>query len=147
MPDLNISVVTNQSGAYTISVPPARVRGQPVTLRVRAIGFQPLSRPIALNAGTQTVSFDIKKDITELNAVVVTGVTKATEQIKLPFTVARLDTTLMPVAGNNPIAQLQGKVPGALIVSGTGRPGTAPSIVLRGPVSLNATGRSQEPLY
>src|SRR5437773_7017394 len=94
--ELNISVLTNQSGAYTISVPPARVRGQPVTLRVRAIGFQPLARPIALNAGTQTVSFDIKKDITELNAVVVTGVTRATEQIKLPFTVARLDTTLMP---------------------------------------------------
>ena len=145
--ELNLSVITNQSGAYSISVPAARVRGQPVTLRVRAIGFQPLSRLIALNAGSQTVSFDIKKDVTELNAVVVTGVTKATEQIKLPFTVARLDTTQMPVTGSDPISQLQGKIPGALIVSGSGRPGTAPSIVLRGPVSLNATGRTQQPLY
>ena len=34
-----------------------------------------------------------------------------------------------------------------MIVSATGRPGAAPSVVLRGPVSLNATGRSQGPLY
>ena len=53
----------------------------------------------------------------------------------------------MPVAGSNPLTQLQGKIPGAMIVSATGRPGAAPSIVLRGPVSLNATGRSQRPLY
>lgn len=147
IPDLNISVATNQAGAFTIVVPPARVRGQPIVLRVRAIGFQPQSRPLSLTSGSQTASFDMKKDITELSAVVVTGVTKATEQIKVPFTVARLDTTMMPVAGTDPISQLQGKIPGALIVSGSGRPGSSPSIVLRGPVSLNATGRSQGPLF
>ena len=77
----------------------------------------------------------------------VTGVTRATEQIKLPFTVTRVDTTQMPVSGSNPLTQLQGKIPGALIVNASGRPGAAPSIVLRGPVSLNATGRTQQPLY
>ena len=53
----------------------------------------------------------------------------------------------MPVSGSNPLTQLQGKIPGALIVNASGRPGAAPSIVLRGPVSLNATGRTQQPLY
>ena len=147
VPELNMSVGTNQAGAYTITVPAARVTGQSVTVRARAIGFRPSTSPITLSAGTQTVNFNLTKDLTELSAVVVTGVTKATEQIKLPFTVAKLDTAQMPVAGTNPIAQLQGKIPGATIVSESGRPGTAPSIVLRGPVSLNATGRSQEPLY
>ncbi|HEY3113653.1 MAG TPA: SusC/RagA family TonB-linked outer membrane protein [Gemmatimonadaceae bacterium] len=145
--DLNISVATNQSGAFTITVPAARVRGQPVVLRARAIGYAPGSIPISLSAGSQTIDFSLKKDLTELSAVVVTGVTKATEQIKLPFTVTRVDTSQMPVSGSNPITQLQGKIPGALIVNASGRPGAAPSVVLRGPVSLNATGRTQQPLY
>ena len=147
VPELNISVGTNQAGAYTLSIPAARVSGQAVTIRARAIGYRPSVRPITLSAGGQTADFSLTKDLTELSAVVVTGVTKATEQIKLPFTVAKLDTANMPVSGSDPISQLQGKIPGATIVSESGRPGTAPSIVLRGPVSLNAEGRTQEPLY
>ncbi len=147
IPELNISVATNQSGAFTITVPAGRVRGQPVVLRARAIGYQPGSNPISLAAGEQSVDFSLKKDLTELSAVVVTGVARATEAIKLPFTVTRVDTSQMPVSGSNPLTQLQGKIPGALIVNASGRPGAAPSIVLRGPVSLNATGRTQQPLY
>ncbi|HEV7836575.1 MAG TPA: TonB-dependent receptor plug domain-containing protein, partial [Gemmatimonadaceae bacterium] len=147
VPELNISVATNQSGAFTVTVPGARVRGQAIVLRARAIGYQPSATPITLNSGSQSFDFSLKKDLTELSAVVVTGVTRATEQIKLPFTVTRVDTTQMPVSGSNPLTQLQGKIPGALIVNASGRPGAAPSIVLRGPVSLNATGRTQQPLY
>jgi TonB-linked SusC/RagA family outer membrane protein len=147
VPELNISVTTDPSGAFTINVPAARVRGQAVVVRARAIGFAPAGSSITLNTGSQTVDFTLKKDLTQLAAVVVTGVTAATQQIKLPFTVARLDSAQMPVTGSNPIAQLQGKIPGATIVASSGRPGTAPSIVLRGPVSMDATGRSEEPLY
>jgi len=145
--ELNISVGTDQAGAFTINVPATRITGQSVTVRARAIGYKPAANPITLTEGSQTVNFNLVKDLTELSAVVVTGVTRATEQIKLPFTVARLDTTQMPITGTNPITQLQGKIPGATIVASTGRPGTAPSVLLRGPVSLNAEGRSQEPLY
>ncbi|HEY8831140.1 MAG TPA: SusC/RagA family TonB-linked outer membrane protein [Gemmatimonadaceae bacterium] len=147
VPELNISVTTNPAGAYTIIVPAARVRGQSVVVRARAIGYQPIANPITLNAGSQTVDFNLKQDLTQLAAVVVTGVTAATQQVKLPFTVAHLDSAQMPVTGSNPISQIQGKIPGAQIVAASGRPGTAPSIVLRGPVSLDATGRSEEPLY
>lgn len=145
--ELNISVGTNNSGAFTLNIPQARLTGQPSNLRVRAIGYQPQMRIISLTAGSQTVNFVLRRDVTQLGEVVVTGVATATEQIKLPFTVARIDTTLMPVSGSNPVAQLQGKIPGAMIVSASGRPGAAPSVVLRGPVSLDATGRSQQPLY
>lgn len=147
IPELNISVATNPSGAFTITIPATRVSGQAVTVRARAIGFRPTVAPITLTAGTRTLNFNLTKDLTELSAVVVTGVTRATERIKLPFTVAQIDTTQMPVSGFNPISQLQGKIPGAMVVAASGRPGTAPSIVLRGPVSLNATGRTQQPLY
>jgi TonB-linked SusC/RagA family outer membrane protein len=147
LPELNISVTTNPAGVFTINVPAARVRGQSVVIRARAIGYQPGANPITLNAGSQTVDFNLKQDLTQLAVVVVTGVTGATQQVKLPFTVAHLDSAQMPVTGSNPISQLQGKIPGASIVAASGRPGTAPAIVLRGPVSLDATGRSEGPLY
>jgi len=147
VPELNISVATNQAGVYTITVPAARVSGQRVNVRARAIGYQPVTSLVTLNAGSQSIDFNLKQDLTQLSAVVVTGVTAATEQIKLPFTVSKIDTTLMPVTGSNAIAQLQGKIPGATVVAQSGRPGTAPDIVLRGPVSMDATGRSQQPLF
>lgn len=145
--ELAVSAGTSQTGNYTITIPAARISSQRVTVRARAIGYVPQTRLIVLTSGEQTVSFDLRRDVTQLNEVVVTGVTTATEEIKLPFTVTRVDTTQMPVAGSNPLTQLQGKIPGAMIVSASGRPGASPSIVLRGPVSLNATGRSQAPLF
>jgi TonB-linked SusC/RagA family outer membrane protein len=38
-------------------------------------------------------------------------------------------------------------VPGANIVSASGRPGASPVIMMRGPTSINATGRGQGPLF
>ena len=39
--DLAITVPTNDQGTFTITVPEARVQGQQVNLRVRAIGYAP----------------------------------------------------------------------------------------------------------
>ena len=145
--ELNVSVPTSGTGSYTITIPGARVSGQQVTLRARSVGFQPQTRPVTISAGTQSgVDFVLRTDVTRLSEVVVTGVAAATEQIKVPFAVTRLDSAITPVAGGNVVSQLQGKVPSANIV-GAGRPGAAPQIVLRGVNSLNATNRSQGPLY
>jgi TonB-linked SusC/RagA family outer membrane protein len=145
--ELNVSAPSNAMGSYSITVPQARIAGQVVNIRARAIGYKPQTKPVTLTAGAHTVTFTLVRDATQLSDVVVTGVTTATEQIKLPFTVTKLDTMMMQVQGSNPVTQLQGKIPGAMIVSASGRPGASPSVVLRGPVSLNATGRSQGPLY
>jgi len=143
---LSISVGSTEDGKYTMTVPGARVRGQQVVLRARAIGYVPMVKTITLNAGSQTQDFELKQDVNRLSQVVVTGVTGATEVKKLPFTVAQVTAEDMPVPGANPLSQLQGKVPGANIVSASGRPGTAPAIILRGPQSINASGRGQDPL-
>jgi len=145
--ELSVSVGTNESGTYTINIPAARVSGQTVQVRARAVGFRPEAHPIGVTAGNQTVNFELETDIARLSEVVVTGVTAETQRIKLPFTVARVDTSQMPVSASNPLSQLQGKIPGASIVSASGRPGEAPAVVLRGPVSINATGRGQNPLF
>src|SRR5881628_172649 len=145
--ELRVGVVSNATGQYTLSVPGARVRGQPVVVRVRAIGFKPNSKAITLTAGEQVVDLALGYDVNLLEAIVVTGTQEATEAVKVPFTVNRVDASQLPVPASNPLTQLQGKVPGANIVSSSGRPGAQPAVLLRGPTSINASGRGQDPLY
>jgi len=145
--ELAISVGTNAAGRYTMTIPADRLRGQALQLRARSIGYKADAKPITLRAGNQTFDFTLAKDINRLQEVVTTGVTAGTEQKKLAFSVAQVSEKDMPVPGSNPLSQLQGKVAGANIVSASGRPGTAPAIMLRGPQSINASGRGQDPLY
>lgn len=147
IPELTVSVAAQENGRYTINIPGQRIKGQLVTLVARAIGYKPARKVITLSAGSQTVDFSLEKDVLKLNELVVTGVTGATEQRKVPFAVASVTEKDMPVAGANILTQLQGKVPGAAIVSASGRPGAEPAVLLRGPTSINASGRGQGPLY
>lgn len=145
--ELGITATTGNNGRYQLIVPGARVQGQQVTIRARQIGYKPFSRLFTLTPGEHQVDFTLVTDVNMLEAVVVTGVQEATERIKVPFAVTQVNAAQMPVPAANPLSQLQGKVPGANIVSASGRPGASPAVILRGPTSLNASGRSQEPLY
>jgi TonB-linked SusC/RagA family outer membrane protein len=145
--ELNVQAATNETGHYLITVPGTRVRGQQLQLRVRAIGYRPSSRPVTVTAGEQTVDYSLAADINRLEEIVVTGVLEGTEQKKLPFTVSSVDMSEVPVPPADAIRLLAGRVAGANVTSATGRPGSAPSIILRGPTSINATGRGQGPLF
>ncbi len=146
IPELNLQAITGANGQYALVIPGGRVRAQVVTLRVRSIGHKPAIRQVTLTPGEQTFDFKLAIDVNLLEAVVVTGVQEATERGKVGFDVARVDVANLPVASADPLRTLQGKI-GANIVSGSGRPGTQPAVLLRGPTMLNATGRSQDPLY
>src|SRR3989440_716020 len=145
--ELRVGVVSNATGQFTLLIPGARVRGQQVVVRVRGIGFEPSSKAVTLTPGEQSIDLTLAYDVNLLEAVVVTGTQEATEANKVPFTVSRVDVSQLPVPASNPLTQLQGKVPGANIVSASGRPGAQPSVLLRGPTSINASGRGQDPLY
>lgn len=86
--EMNVSVGTNDQGAYRIVLARERVRGQAVQLRVRAIGFQPQAREVRLTGDSIRADFVLRIDMNRLQEVVVTGVTGATETKKLGFTVA-----------------------------------------------------------
>jgi len=144
---LNISVGANEQGAYTIDVPAARVTGQAVQIQARSFGFLPVSRQITLATGNLTENFALKTDVNRLSEVVVTGVVgEAVERAKVPFAVSRLAQEDIPVPALDPITALAGKMPGVRIASTGGRPGSTPEILMRGPTSINASGRSQQPL-
>ncbi|MDH3369435.1 MAG: SusC/RagA family TonB-linked outer membrane protein, partial [Gemmatimonadota bacterium] len=147
IPALDIGALVGPDGRYTIDVPGDRVRGQAVTVGARGVGYRFQSLQITLTAGRFEVNFTMSTDVFLMEAIVVTGLTAGTEQAKVPFSVDRINAKDLKVPAANPLAQLQGKVPGANIVGHSGRPGEVPSIILRGPKSMNASGRSQEPLY
>src|ERR1051325_7825454 len=143
---VGIGASTNAQGNYTITIPAARVLGQAVNLRVRAIGAQPGVKPIRITEGPQTVDFQLKQDINRLSEVVVTGSVEGVERSKVPFSVGRVTAEDIPVPALDPIRALQGKVPGLRIAQAGGGPGSTPEILMRGPTSINATNRSQQPL-
>jgi len=145
--DLAASAQTNAQGVYTLVVPSARVNGQNVTVRVRAIGYSPETRTIRLTAGTLPEDFTLKTDINRLSEVVVTGtVGEQTERAKVPYAIARLTQADIPVPSLDPVSAIAGKVPGLRIASTGGAPGSSPQIQLRGPTSINTNGRSTSPL-
>jgi len=149
IPDLgpSASAATGAKGTFTITVPAARVSGQQVSLRVRAISYAPESRLIRLTPGNHTEDFVLKADVNRLSEVVVTGVVgDAVECAKVPFAIGRLTNEDIPVPALDPITALQGKVAGLRIASTSGQPGSTPEILMRGPTMINATGRSQQPL-
>ncbi|MEO7455576.1 MAG: SusC/RagA family TonB-linked outer membrane protein [Gemmatimonadaceae bacterium] len=144
--NLSVSVGSNANGVYTVTIPQARVTGQKVNLRVRAIGHQSQVREITILPGTQTQNFTLQADVNRLSEVVVTGVVEGTERSKVPFAVGRITAEDLPVPALDPIKALAGKVAGLRIAQTSGQPGSSPEIQLRGPTSINASGRGQGPL-
>jgi TonB-linked SusC/RagA family outer membrane protein len=146
--DLQISVAADASGNYTLRIPQARLSGGTVNLRVRAIGYAPELKAITLTAGVQNVNFSLKRDINKLAEVVITGMTGATEQTKVPFTVSRVSAEeLEQVPSPNPLTALAGKVAGANISAASGRPGAPPAVMLRAPTSISTNGVGANPVY
>jgi TonB-linked SusC/RagA family outer membrane protein len=146
--DLSISVGTNGSGNYTIVVPGSRATGQTVNVRARAIGYAPGVKPIALTGGSQTLNFTLREDVNRLAEVVITGVTGATEQTKVPFSVSTVNASdLDKVPAQNALTALAGQVPGANITSESGRPGATPSVLLRAPTSISTNLTGASPVY
>src|SRR5205823_1965959 len=79
-----------------------------------------------------------------LEEVVVTGRSAASKTRKTPFTVGVIDNSQIKETPQvTPLGSLEGKIPGAAVLTTSGQPGSEPSIRLRSATSL--TGR-QDPL-
>ncbi len=145
--ELSVSVATDATGHYSVTLTPARLRGATsVTVRARAIGFTPGSK--ITTATSQTIDFTLRQDVNRLSEVIVSGVTAGTEQKKLAFNITRVDAAdLTKVSATDPLTALEGKVPGANIISASGRPGAPPAVLLRAPTSIASSGRGTAPLY
>ncbi|HSJ26353.1 MAG TPA: SusC/RagA family TonB-linked outer membrane protein [Longimicrobiales bacterium] len=139
-----LGAVTNDQGRFLLTNVPAGSQ----TVRVVSLGYETQTQAVTVEAGrTATVNFRLTQTALQIGEIVVTGVAGATPQAKMPFTVSQLRAEDLPVPAVSAASAVQGKVAGATVVQGSGRPGSAPSILLRGPTSINASNRSQEPLF
>ncbi len=146
---LNVGASSGADGNYRLVVPGARIRaGQSVTVTATRTGLAPVSRTVTLSPGaTLSQNFQMATNVLILEDLVVTGTAGPTSRAKVPFTVATVRAEDIEVPPPTAAGAIQGKVAGATVMQGSGRPGAAPTVLLRAPTSINATGRSQEPLY
>jgi TonB-linked SusC/RagA family outer membrane protein len=146
---LAAGTTTGADGTYRLVIPANRLRsGQTVALSVSRQGMTATTRSVTLSPGANlTQNFTLAVGAVLLEDLVVTGTAGPTSREKVPFTVATVRAEDIPVAATSAAGSIQGKVAGATVTSSTGRPGAPPTILLRAPTSINASGRSQEPLY
>ncbi|MFN2603936.1 MAG: SusC/RagA family TonB-linked outer membrane protein [Gemmatimonadaceae bacterium] len=145
IPTLGAGTQADATGNFRFTVGRENSNGQTVNIVGRFIGFAQQTRTVTLGPGStaQTVNFTLAADPFNLTEVVVTGVATGTEQRKLPFTVAHVtEEQVSKVPASSPVTALAGKIPGVKVSFGTGNPGAAPAIRLRGSTNL-AIGGSQ----
>ena len=141
----NYGGATDINGNYSFQVPAS---GATVELTVRFIGYYSQTINVTLTSGNVTQDFVLDEDVLEMDAVVITGLVDATPKVKSPLSTGQVSgEALERVPATSPAAALYGNVAGVKVVQGGGQPGDSPSILLRGPTSINASGRSQDPLY
>jgi TonB-linked SusC/RagA family outer membrane protein len=142
--ETNLGGLTQSSGRFLIINVPV---GQ-YLLRAQLLGFGTQTQLVDVIGGqTAVVDLRLEPEAISLSEIVVTGVAGATQRTKLPFEVTQVRIADLPVPSVTAAEAISGKVAGAMVVGGSGRPGSAPSILLRGVTSLDNNGRSQDPLY
>ena len=131
-----LGAVTNANGEFTISGVPAGTH----ELSVRRIGYGRRTQTITVAANaTTSANFDVALAASQLDAVVVTGTGGGAEKRTLGNSVTSIDVA--DVTARNSILNvtevLQSRTPGVSILPGSGAPGTAAEIRIRGAGSLS----------
>jgi TonB-linked SusC/RagA family outer membrane protein len=129
-----IRTVTNGNGEYSVASPPGSH-----DVSVRRIGYNRKTQTVTVpSAGSVDADFEVLVAASQLDAVVVTGTGGAVEKRTLGNSITQLDvaeltgkTTMVNVT-----EVLQGKTPGVSVLPGSGMPGTAGEIRIRGASSL-----------
>ena len=133
-----IRTVTNEAGIFTISVP-ANIN----SLEISYIGY--LLQRVSIGANN-TVSVSLRpSEINTDSLVVTTGVGRAVQKARFggsSASISQKDITNRPVGSFDQL--IQGRVPGVLGITGSGQPGNASTIIIRG---QNSIAGGVQPLY
>ncbi|HEX2722693.1 MAG TPA: SusC/RagA family TonB-linked outer membrane protein [Gemmatimonadaceae bacterium] len=127
---------TNVNGEYTIANAPEGSH----QLVARRIGFVRLTRTVNVASGAETrVDFSLTPSATQLEQVVVTGTGGSAERKTLGNSITTLDVSELTEKTQimNVSEVLQSRTPGVTILPGSGAPGTAGEIRIRGSSSLS----------
>ncbi len=144
--DLGVGAQTNTEGAYSFTVPAARVQGQAVTLTARAVGYTQATAQVTLRGGTITQDFTLAVNPLRLGEIVVTGAGTQTTRERLGNVINSVDSSLIQRAAEpqNVVSALTAKAPNVVVQTQSGEPGASASIKIRGATSVLGTN---QPLF
>lgn len=127
--------ITDVDGKYSIKVEPN------ATLVFRYLGYQ--NQEIAVN-GRNVINVEMESESQVLNDVVIVGY-GTMRKSDVATSITSVNTNDMKnFPASNAAEMLRGRAPGVTVTSSSGRPGTVPSIKIRGTRSISA---SNTPLY
>lgn len=140
LPGLALGRLTDGSGQVRFADLPAGSHDFRVTL----LGCMLDAREVRVEpAARRDLDLVLRPPVLDVSGLVVTGVAGELAPAETPFVVDRLEGGRSD-AGEQSLAELlRGQFAGVRVVSGSGQPGDAPSIQLRGPTSIRG---SQGPL-
>lgn len=131
-----IGTISDMDGKFTIEVPSNG------SLKISYIGYKTRTIPVA---GKSFLNIILTEDNETLSEIVVTGYGGTQKRTTLTTAISKLDSkALENVAMSNAAQALQGAVSGLRVVNTSGKPGTAPNVVLRGGATI--TGDNNQAL-
>ena len=135
--------ITDLDGKYSLVLPESATS---FIILFSYTGYGAQKRPIDVSSNKlPTLDVQLAPDVTQLDELVVTGVSTATSRKQLGNAISTVNSDDINNTGsNNVLGALSGKVMGALITQNNGDPGGGVSIRLRGTSTVNG---SSDPLY
>jgi TonB-linked SusC/RagA family outer membrane protein len=130
-----IGAITDADGNFTISAP-----SDATTLVFTFIGLQ--TKEVEIGNRT-AIDIGMESDVKQLSEVIVTGYTTEKDYAGAATIIKGEIMQRAPVASVDQL--LQGRVPGVLVNSGSGQPGSNATVRIRGVSSI--TGAGAQPLY
>lgn len=132
----NIGTSTNSNGEFTLSIPASAK-----TLVVSSVGLTESEMDIDTRSSYEIT---LSTAAVDLEGVVITGYTrvKKSEYVGAASKIDKSQIELVPVGSFDQI--LQGRAPGLRVSAGSGQPGAAASVQIRGPKSIAG---GSDPLY
>ncbi|MCO5292113.1 MAG: SusC/RagA family TonB-linked outer membrane protein [Chitinophagaceae bacterium] len=126
------TTTTNDVGEFTISASPTDV------LEISYAGYT--TKTVTVGNQDNIVVTLSTAATSKLDEVVVIGY-GTQKRSKLTGSVSKLDNKILESGmRSNPAQALAGTIPGVRVATGTGRPGSLPSIILRGGTNFDGTG-------
>jgi len=132
----SVKTLTNGEGVFSINAP-----SNTKSLIISYVGYQDYTAPVTASASVVNASLTPNAD---LEGVIVTGYGR-TKRSTYSGSAAKIDKKAIesvPMASFDQI--LQGRSPGLLVTSGSGQPGSAARVQLRGATSISG---GSTPLY
>jgi TonB-linked SusC/RagA family outer membrane protein len=128
----NIYAMTDLDGKFSITVDD-KIK----TLVFTYIGF--LQKEVKIE-GQDNISVTLEKDLFDIDEIIVSGVAGNTLSKKLTVTVEKIEEDqIKDVPASSSASILQGKIPGVMIKSAFGTPGSGATVKMRGATSINGS--------